>query len=69
MINSPQKYDEEDEYYLAPNDGSSTLIALVQLRDNNFNEWAYAIELALESKNKLGFLDGSVLQPDENDAK
>lgn len=35
-----QKYDEEDEYHLASNDGPNTLICLVQLTDNIFYEWA-----------------------------
>lgn len=60
-----QKYDEEDEYYLAPNNGSSTLITLVQLKDNNFDKLVDTIQLALESKNKLGFIDGFVPQPKE----
>lgn len=55
-----QKYDEEDEYYLASNDGLGTLITFVQLKDNNFHEQVDAIELALESKNKLGFVDESI---------
>lgn len=63
-----QKYDEEDKCYLAPNDGSSALITLVQLKDNNFDKWADTIELTLESKNKLGFLDGSIPQPNEDDS-
>lgn len=53
-----QKYDEEDEYYLAFNDGPGTLTTLVQFKDNNFDEWTEAIEMVLESKNKLGFLMG-----------
>lgn len=64
-----QKYDEDDEYALLFNDGPGILITHVQLKDNNFEEWTEAIEMALESKNKLGFLDGSILQHSEGDAK
>lgn len=34
---------------------------VVQLKDGNFDEWADAIELALESKNKMGFIDRTIL--------
>lgn len=64
-----RKYDGEDEYYLALNDGHGTLISLIQLKDNKFGEWADAIEMALKSKNKLHFLDRSIAQPNEDDVK
>lgn len=64
-----QKYDEEDKYYLTPNDGSGTLITLVQLKNENFDEWVDSIEIVLESKNKLGFLNISIPQPSETNVK
>lgn len=39
------------------------------MNNKNFDEWMDAIEMELESKNKLGFLDGSITQPNENDVK
>lgn len=64
-----KKYDEEDEYYLTPNDGPCTLITLLQLKDNNFNECEEVIEITQESKNKLSFLEGSIPHPKEDDPK
>lgn len=32
------EYDEEDEYFLMPNGGPCTLITLLYLKDNNFDE-------------------------------
>lgn len=68
VLKQVKKYDEEDEYYLASNDGPGILITLNWLKDGNFKERAEVIEMALESKNKLGFIDGILLQPNEDDA-
>lgn len=54
-------------------DGPGTLISHVQLKENkdvnNYDEWSNAIELALEAKQKLGFIDGTIVMPDEDDPK
>lgn len=63
-----QNFDK-DKYYLAPNHGLRTLISLIQLKDDNFDDWTNVIKLALESKNKLSFIDGTTPQPDENNSK
>lgn len=58
---------KRDAYYIAPFDGPSQSITQVQLKennkDNNYNEWAKAIRLALHSNRKLGFIDGLILEP------
>ncbi|GJV69414.1 ribonuclease H-like domain-containing protein [Tanacetum coccineum] len=53
-----------DELYLHPTDASSTpLINLKLTGINNYNVWSHAMTLALNSKNKLGFIDGKCKKP------
>jgi hypothetical protein len=54
--------------YLHPSDTSNTSVINIKLKGTeNYNIWANAMELALQVKNKLGFIDGSVLKDSEND--
>lgn len=51
------------------NNGLGTLISHVQLKDNNFDKHAKAIQMALEPKKKLCFIVGTTPQPNETDPK
>lgn len=52
---------KKDAYYVASSGGPHLVITQVQLRDNikdnNYEEWAKAMRIALHSKKKLGFID------------
>lgn len=54
-------------------DGPGTLITHIQLQENkninNYDEWLSAVELALVAKEKLGFIDGPIVKPHEEDSK
>lgn len=60
--------DKSDAFYLGSNDNPGNLITPVQLKGENYDEWAMAIRTALRAKRKLGFLEGTVPKPKE-DAK
>lgn len=50
-------------YYLHPSDNPGMQITTVILTENNYNQWNRSMEIALSSKFKLGFVDGSYVKP------
>ncbi|KAF5771878.1 putative RNA-directed DNA polymerase [Helianthus annuus] len=55
------KLDIGDPLYLHPSDSSSLTIVSVKLKGTeNYAVWSSAMKLALEAKNKYGFIDGKV---------
>ncbi|XP_025012810.1 uncharacterized protein LOC112534591 [Ricinus communis] len=54
-------------YTLSSNDNPSNIITQVQLKEDNYDEWARSIRTALRAKKKFGFVDGTVTEPDEDD--
>ena len=55
--------DVHHPYYLHPSDNPGMQITNVVLGELNYNQWSRSMEIALSSKLKLGFVDGSYLQP------
>ncbi|KAJ0025922.1 hypothetical protein Pint_08963 [Pistacia integerrima] len=53
-------------YILNPNDNPGNIITQVQLKGENYDEWARAVRTALRAKKKYGFIDGTVKQPENN---
>lgn len=53
-------------YYLHPSDNPSMQITSVVLTKNNYNQWQRSMEIALSSKLKLGFVDGTYVKPAAN---
>ena len=53
-------------YNLHPSDNPGALITPVLLRGDNYSEWAVELWNSLQAKQKIGFLDGSVLKPTTN---
>ncbi|XP_021769501.1 uncharacterized protein LOC110733723 [Chenopodium quinoa] len=47
-------------YHLGSSDGPGNIITPVQLRGENYDEWARAIRTSLKAKRKYGFVDGSI---------
>ncbi|KAF7820556.1 retrovirus-related Pol polyprotein from transposon TNT 1-94 [Senna tora] len=50
-------------YTLTSNDNPGNLITQVQLKGENYEEWARAVHTALRAKKKHGFIDGSITEP------
>lgn len=63
----------DEAYLLMSSDSTGMLITHVQLKENkdvnNYDEWSSAIELMLEAKEKLGFINGTIVKPEEDDPK
>ena len=53
-------------YALTSNDNPSNIITQVQLKGENYDEWAHAVRTALQAKKKYGFVDGSIKTPNND---
>ena len=51
-------------YYLLPSDGPGVLITAKVFDGENYDFWEKAVHMALKSKNKLGFINGTLKKPD-----
>ncbi|KAF7821316.1 retrovirus-related Pol polyprotein from transposon TNT 1-94 [Senna tora] len=56
-------------YTLTANENPENLITQVELRGENYEEWARAVRTALRAKKKHGFVDGTVTQPANDSSK
>lgn len=56
-------------YDLNANDNPGNVITQVQLRGENYEEWAQAIRISLHARRKWGFLDESLTQPKEGSSE
>jgi len=50
-------------YDITSNDNPGILITQVQLRRENYDEWARSVKTALRARKKFGFVDGTISQP------
>lgn len=50
-------------YDLHSNDNPGSLITQVQLRGENYDEWARAMKTSLRARRKWGFIDGTIKKP------
>ncbi|KAK4428671.1 hypothetical protein Salat_1166900 [Sesamum alatum] len=56
-------------YTLHPSDNPGMIISPVQLRGENYDEWASSMRNALRAKKKLGFIDGTVTRPSDDSSE
>ncbi|KAJ0821780.1 putative RNA-directed DNA polymerase [Helianthus annuus] len=62
------KLDIGDPLFLHPSDSSSLTIVGIKLKGTeNYRVWSSAMKLALEAKNKFGFIDGKCKKNTEDD--
>ena len=54
-------------YFLSHSDNPGASITPVTLTGENYAEWASELENALRAKRKIGFINGTLLMPDENE--
>ena len=52
-------------YDLNSNDNIGNMITQVQLRGENYEEWACAMQTSLQAQRKWGFIDGIIKQQKE----
>ena len=53
-------------YALTSNDNLGNIIIQVQLKGENYDEWARVVHTALRAKKKYEFVDGSIKQLDND---
>ncbi|XP_012831557.1 PREDICTED: uncharacterized protein LOC105952539 [Erythranthe guttata] len=59
--------DVSSSYFLHPSDGPGLVLVSQAPSEDNFASWSRAMVLSLTVKNKLGFMDGSIVEPPEDD--
>ncbi|XP_016192746.1 uncharacterized protein LOC107633653 [Arachis ipaensis] len=55
--------DPSSVFFLHPSENPGVSIIYVKLDTKNYNEWSRAMLIAIKSKNKLGFVDGTLPKP------
>ncbi|XP_019199063.1 PREDICTED: uncharacterized protein LOC109192811 [Ipomoea nil] len=61
--------DSASPYFLHHSESPALILVSAALDGRNYHPWARAMEMALLSKNKLGFVDGTLATPEVNDVK
>nr|GMD96901.1 uncharacterized protein LOC109159384 [Ipomoea batatas] len=61
--------DAANPFFLHPNQNPSLILVSTVLNGRNYHPWARAMEMALLSKNKLGFVDGTIPVPNVGEVK
>lgn len=62
-----QGLDQESPFYAHPSEGPSSLTVSPKLDGSNYLAWHRSMKRSLGTKNKLGFINGSIEQPDLDD--
>ncbi|XP_073152090.1 uncharacterized protein [Henckelia pumila] len=61
--------NKTSKYHLSTNDNPGNIITQVQLKGENYDEWARAMRTALRAKKKFAFINGSVKQPPDDSSE
>lgn len=64
----PVKHKTISPFDLTSNDNPGAVISSPLLNGANYDEWAINLRMALSSRKKFGFIDGSISKPAETDA-
>lgn len=60
------KWDNPNhQLYLHHSDQPGAILVHQSLVEDNYNTWKQSMNMALTVKNKVGFIDGSIKEPDE----
>lgn len=65
VVNAEVVKKTPSPYDLNSNDNPGSIITQVQLRGENYDEWAKAIRTLLRARRKWGFVEGTVKKPNE----
>ena len=55
--------DPSSVYYIHPSDSNVTQIVSAKFNGDGYSNWRRSIMLSLSTKNKIGFVDGSIPKP------
>nr|GLL35570.1 uncharacterized protein LOC109171267 [Ipomoea trifida] len=61
--------DSASPFYLHPRENPSLILVSMVLEGHRYHPWARAMEMSLLSKNKLGFVDNTIVVPDVSGVK
>ena len=67
MAASTSQFPQSSPFFLHSNENPSLILVQPPLTGNNYHIWSRAMRMALISKNKLQFVDGSLPEPAEGD--
>ncbi|XP_019431412.1 PREDICTED: uncharacterized protein LOC109338595, partial [Lupinus angustifolius] len=59
--------DPISPYYLSPNENPGAVLVPALLSGDNYHAWSRAMIMALQMKNKMMFVDGSLPKPETHD--
>ena len=59
----PPNQDLTSPYYLHPTDNTTSQLVSVKFNGEGFGDWKRCMLISISSKNKLGFIDGSIPKP------
>lgn len=59
--------DPTSPYFLHRSESPGSLLTPIVFTGKNCHSWARAMRVAFKSKNKLRFVDGTLMEPDEDD--
>ncbi|XP_021862325.2 uncharacterized protein [Spinacia oleracea] len=65
--NLPATSDPNSPYYINPSENSSLPIVSEKFNGEGYGEWKRSMLIALATKNKLGFIDGTLVKPSVTD--
>lgn len=66
-LNRPSAYLYENPFYLHSNDHDGFVLVFDRLTSEaDFHSWRRSVRLALNVRNKLGFVNGTILKPSDD---
>ncbi|CAK9148453.1 unnamed protein product [Ilex paraguariensis] len=68
LSSSSEFESSHDPFSLHPSDDPKAILVSIQLTEDNYMAWCRAMTMALRAKNILGFVDGTIPKPSEDDA-
>ena len=60
--------DPSNPYFLHHSDNPGLVLVSQPLTGDDYSSWSSAMLIALSVKNRLGFIDGSIIKPHRNDS-
>ena len=66
-IDENPMHDSSSPFYVHPSENPAMVLVSSVLDGRNYYEWARSMRMALSTKNKSGFIDGSIVKPDRFD--
>lgn len=61
--------DNNHPYFLQSSDNPGIPLVTTLLTEQNYHQWSRSVSIALSAKLKLGFIDGSVVKPVDNNTQ